>query len=103
MVSKIGAEAKNMAEYTISKADTSEAKPTGEQRPARRSWVALTIFAMSVFTLLSILALIGLIFGPADINALADHALPWSLLALALAGVAMAIAKRRPRAQADEA
>lgn len=101
MVSKIGAEAKNMAEYTISKADTSEAKPTGEQRPARRFWVALTIFAMSVFTLLSVLALIGLIFGHADIKALADHALPWSLLALA--GVAMAIAKRRPRAQADEA
>ena len=103
MVSKIGAEAKNMAEYTISKADTSEANPTGEQHPARRFWVALTIFAMSVFTLLSVLALIGLIFGPADIKALADHALPWSLLALALAGVAMAIAKRRPRAQADEA
>lgn len=103
MVSKIGAEAKNMAEYTISKADASEENPTGEQHPARRSWVALTIFAMSVFTLLSVLALIGLIFGPADIKALADHSLPWSLLALALAGVAMAIAKRRSRAQADEA
>lgn len=84
-----------MAEYTISKADASEENPTGEQHPARRSWVALTIFAMSVFTLLSVLALIGLIFGPADIKALADHALPWSLLALALAlaGVTMAIAK----------
>ena len=92
-----------MAEYTISKADASEENPTGEQHPARRSWVALTILAMSVFTLLSVLALIGLIFGPADIKALADHSLPWSLLALALAGVAMAIAKRRPRAQADEA
>lgn len=30
MVSKIGAEAKNMAEYTISKADASEENPTGE-------------------------------------------------------------------------
>ena len=103
MVSTWGTEAENMAEYTISKADISEENPTGEQRPARRSWVALTILAMSVFTLLSVLALIGLIFGPADIKALADHSLPWSLLALALAGVTMAIAKRRPRVQADEA
>ena len=92
-----------MAHYTITEADTSEAKPTGEQRPARRSWVALTIFAMSVFTLLSVLSLIGLIFGPADIKALADHTFPWSLLALALAGVTMAIAKRRLGVEADKA
>lgn len=77
---------------------------TGPNTRTRRYWVASTIGigAMIAFALLSLLLLAGVMFGPADLKPIADRAFPWSLLALAVAGVAMGIANKRSGTDEDE-
>ena len=64
---------------------------SGPNTHTRRYRVGATvgIGAMAVFALLSILLLLGVLFGSASIKALADSLFPWSLLVFAAAGVAM--------------
>lgn len=76
----------------------------GPNTRTRRYWVASTIgiTAMVVFAILSLLLLGGMMFGSESIKPLADKLFPWSLLALAVAGVAMLIANRRAPNDSDE-
>lgn len=74
---------------------------SGPNTHTRRYRVGATvgIGAMAVFALLSILLLLGVLFGSASIKALADSLLPWSLLVFAVAGVAMFVANARGRSE----
>ena len=74
---------------------------SGPNTHTRRYRVGATvgIGAMAVFALLSILLLLGVLFGSASINALADSLFPWSLLVFAVAGVAMFVANARGRSE----
>ncbi len=76
---------------------------TGPNTRTRRYWIAATIgiTAMVVFSLLAIFFLIGVIVGPDSIKAIADRAFPWSLLALAVAGVAMFVANLDKKEDSD--
>ena len=56
---------------------------------------------MAAFALLSILLLLGLLFGSASIKPLADSLFPWSLLVFAVAGVAMFVANARGRSEGE--
>lgn len=70
---------------------------TGPNTHTRRYWVSATIGigAMIVFALLSILLLVGVVFGSAQIKLVADSLVPWSLLVFAVAGIALFIANSR--------
>lgn len=59
------------------------------------------IGAMAAFALLSILLLLGVLFGSASIKPLADSLFPWSLLVFAVAGVAMFVANARGRSEGE--
>lgn len=76
----------------------------GPNTRTRRYWVASTIgiTAMVIFAILSLLLLGGMMFGSESIKPLADKLFPWSLLTLAVAGVAMLIANRRAPNDSDE-
>lgn len=73
----------------------------GPNTHTRRYRVGATvgIGAMAAFALLSILLLLGVLFGSASIKALADSLFPWSLLVFAVAGVAMFVANARGRSE----
>ena len=74
---------------------------SGPNTHTRRYRVAATvgIGAMAAFALLSILLLLGVLFGSASIKPLADSLFPWSLLVFAVAGVAMFVANARGRSE----
>lgn len=74
---------------------------SGPNTHTRRYRVGATvgIGAMAVFALLSILLLLGVLFGSASIKPLADSLFPWSLLVFAVAGVAMFVANARGRSE----
>ena len=74
---------------------------SGPNTHTRRYRVGATvgIGAMAVFALLSILLLLGVLFGSASIKALADSLFPWALLVFAVAGVAMFVANARGRSE----
>ena len=76
---------------------------TGPNTHTRRYWVSATIGigAMIVFALLSILLLVGVVFGSPPVKPVADSLFPWSLLVLVVAGAAMFVANLRPRTQVD--
>ena len=76
---------------------------SGPNTPTRRYRVGATvgIGAMAVFALLSILLLLGVLFGSASIKPLADSLFPWSLLVFAVAGVAMFVANARGRSEGE--
>ena len=57
---------------------------------------------MIVFALLSILLLVGVVFGSPQVKPVADSLFPWSLLVFAVAGVAMFIANARSGKDNDE-
>lgn len=63
----------------------------------RRYWVSATVAigAMVVFAILSILLLLGVVFGSPAVKPVADSLVPWSLLVFAIAGVAMIVANKR--------
>lgn len=69
----------------------------GPDTRTRRYWVSATIgiTAMGVFALLSLVLLLGVLFGSGPVKSLADKAFPWSLVALGVAGVAMLVANAR--------
>ena len=69
---------------------------TGPNTHTRRYWVSATvgITAMIAFAILSILLLLGMLFGSPQIKPIADSLFPWSLLVFAVAGVSMFIATR---------
>ena len=71
----------------------------GPNTHTRRYWVSATvgITAMIAFAILSILLLLGMLFGSPQIKPIADSLFPWSLLVFAVAGVSMFIANARPR------
>ena len=75
----------------------------GPNTHTRRYWVSATIgiTAMIVFAILSILLLLGVLFGSAQIKPIADSLFPWSLLVFAIAGVAMFVANARSSDQID--
>lgn len=77
---------------------------TGPNTHTRRYWVssAVAIGAMIVFAILSILLLLGVMFGSDAIKAISDKAFPWSLLAFAVAGVAMIVANKRTPSKDDD-
>lgn len=77
---------------------------TGPNTHTRRYWVSATIgiSAMIVFALLSILLLVGVVFGSPQVKPVADSLFPWSLLVFAVAGVAMFIANARSGKDNDE-
>ena len=77
---------------------------TGPNTNTRRYWVSATIGigAMIVFALLSILLLVGVVFGSPQVKPVADSLFPWSLLVFAVAGVAMFIANARSGKDNDE-
>ena len=77
---------------------------TGPNTHTRRYWVSATIGigAMIVFALLSILLLVGVVFGSPQVKTVADSLFPWSLLVFAVAGVAMFIANARSGKDNDE-
>ncbi|EDN79864.1 hypothetical protein [Schaalia dentiphila] len=72
---------------------------TGPNTHTRRYWVSATvgITAMIAFAILSILLLLGMLFGSPQIKPIADSLFPWSLLVFAVAGVSMFIANTRSR------
>ena len=72
---------------------------TGPNTHTRRYWVSATIgiAAMIVFALLSVLLLLGVVFGSPQVKPVADSLFPWSLLVFAVACVAMFVANARPR------
>ena len=74
---------------------------SGPNTHTRRYRVGATvgIGAMAALALLSILLLLGLLFGSASIKPLADSLFPWSLLVFAVAGVAMFVANARGRSE----
>lgn len=76
---------------------------SGPNTHTRRYRVGATvgIGAMAIFALLSILLLLGLLFGSASIKPLADSLFPWSLLVFAVAGVAMFVANARGRSEGE--
>lgn len=76
---------------------------SGPNTHTRRYRVGATvgIGAMAVFALLSILLLLGVLFGSASIKPLADSLFPWSLLVFAGAGVAMFVANARGRSEGE--
>lgn len=76
---------------------------SGPNTHTRRYWVSATIGigAMIVFALLSILLLVGVVFGSPSIKPVADSLFPWSLLIFAVAGVAMCVANLRTRQDRD--
>ena len=76
---------------------------TGPNTHTRRYWVSATIgiTAMIVFAILSILLLLGVLFGSPQIKPIADSLFPWSLLVFAVAGVAMFVAHARSGDQVD--
>ena len=63
---------------------------------------SIAIGAMIVFAILSILLLLGLVFGSDAIKVTADKALPWSLVAFAVACVAMIVANKRTSSKDDD-
>ena len=67
---------------------------TGPNTHTRRYWVSA---AMIAFAILSILLLLGMLFGAPQIKPIADSLFPWSLLVFAVAGVSMFIANARSR------
>ncbi len=75
----------------------------GPNTHTRRYWVSATIgiTAMIVFAILSILLLLGVLFGSPQIKPIADSLFPWSLLVFAVAGVAMFVANARSGEQVD--
>ena len=75
----------------------------GPNTHTRRYWVSATIgiTAMIVFAILSVLLLLGVLFGSAQIKPIADSLFPWSLLVFAIAGVAMFVANTRSSDQID--
>jgi len=70
---------------------------TGPNTHTRRYWVSATVAigAMLTFVILSVLLVLGVVFGPPTIKPVADSLIPWSLLVAAVAGVAMLIANKR--------
>lgn len=76
---------------------------SGPNTHTRRYRVGATvgIGAMAIFALLSILLLLGVLFGSASIKPLADSLFPWSLLVFAVAGVAMFVANARGRSEGE--
>ena len=58
---------------------------TGPNTHTRRYWVSATvgITAMIAFAILSILLLLGMLFGSPQIKPIADSLFPWSLLVFA--------------------
>ncbi|MGP1497826.1 MAG: hypothetical protein ACTTI9_04805 [Schaalia odontolytica] len=70
---------------------------TGPNTHTRRYWVSATIGigAMLVFAILSIVLVLGVIFGSPTIRPIADSLFPWSLGVLAIAGGAMFVANLR--------
>ena len=70
---------------------------TGPNTHTRRYWVSATVAigAMLTFVILSVLLVLGVVFGPPTIKPVADSLIPWSLLVAAIAGVAMLIANKR--------
>lgn len=76
---------------------------TGPNTHTRRYWVSATvgITAMIAFAILSIILLLGVLFGSPSIKPIADSLFPWSLLVLGVAGAAMFVANLRPRTQVD--
>ena len=64
---------------------------TGPNTHTRRYWVSATvgITAMIAFAILSVLLLLGMLFGSPHIKPIADSLFPWSLLVFAVAGVSM--------------
>lgn len=67
---------------------------TGPNTHTRRYWVSATIGigAMLVFAILSIVLVLGVLFGSPTIRPIADSLFPWSLLVLVIAGGAMFVA-----------
>ncbi len=76
---------------------------SGPNTHTRRYWVSATIGigAMLVFAILSVILLLGVLFGSPSIKPVADSLFPWSLLVLVVAGAAMFVANLRPRTQVD--
>ena len=72
---------------------------TGPNTHTRRYWVSATVAigAMLTFVILSVLLVLGVVFGPPTIKPVADSLFPWSLLVFAVACVAMFVANARPR------
>ena len=72
---------------------------TGPNTHTRRYWVSATvgITAMIAFAILSILLLLGMLFGSPQIKPIADSLFPWSLLVFAVTGISMFIANARSR------
>lgn len=70
---------------------------TGPNTHTRRYWVSATIGigAMLVFAILSIVLVLGVLFGSPTIRPIADSLFPWTLLALVIAGGAMFVANMR--------
>lgn len=70
---------------------------TGPNTHTRRYWVSATVAigAIVVFAILSILLLLGVVFGSPAVKLVADSLVPWSLLVFAIAGVAMIVANKR--------
>ena len=70
---------------------------SGPNTHTRRYWVSATIGigAMLVFAILSVILLLGVLFGSPSIKPIADSLFPWSLLVFAVAGVAMFVANAR--------
>lgn len=70
---------------------------TGPNTHTRRYWVSATIGigAMLVFAILSIVLVLGVIFGSPTIRPIADSLFPWSLVVLVIAGGAMFVANLR--------
>ena len=52
---------------------------------------------MIAFAILSILLLLGMVFGSPQIKPIADSLFPWSLVVFAVAGISMVIANARSR------
>ena len=74
---------------------------SGPNTHTRRYWVSATIGigAMLVFAILSVILLLGVLFGSPSIKPIADSLFPWSLLVFAVAGVAMFVANARGRSE----
>ena len=67
---------------------------TGPNTHTRRYWVSATvgITAMIAFAILSILLLLGMLFGSPQIKPIADSLFPWRLPVFPAAGASMLIA-----------